>query len=390
MHLTRATTLALTLTAACSFEPRGLGGLGDPDSGTVGDPDGGNQPSPDATPLEDVHHVALAQEYLGSEDVRISDTVTIDTTQLSVSAGGPAALVPMQAQPDGSGPELAIIHVRDLVIDGTLRATGSRPLVILARTIRIDGLLDVGARRGTPGAGGSGPGSGDGRGGDGQRHGTFFDTGGGGGGFARDGGLGGNDGAGDGARGRSYGDAMLTALVGGSGGGSSDGDCSEGPAGAGGGAVQLYASVTIAIGDDGGINAGGGGGSPGHGCFGQYTAGRGGGSGGAIYLQSPSVVLDGTLAANGGGGGGAAAFNNGDAGADGRLGDSPAAGGAKGGGDYGADGGDGGTESDPENGDDNDGDGNGGGGGGAGGRIVVRARSAQLGGTVSPTAVVSP
>ncbi|MBL8620126.1 MAG: hypothetical protein JNK64_02455 [Myxococcales bacterium] len=382
--LSFACALAL---AGCTFVPSG-------DATRSDDAPGGDGGAPiDAAPgvdgpHEDIHHVALAQEYLGDADVEITAAVTLDTTALAVTAGSAPGFTLMQAPAEGGGPELAIAHVRDLRVTGTLRVVGARPLVIIARSISIDGELDGGGHGGTPGPGGGGPGGGAGHGQDGQRHGTFNDTGGGGGGFATAGAIGGNDGNGDGGGGAAYGDAMLAALEGGSGGGSADGDCSEGPPGAGGGAVQLYATVSIAI--TGKINAGGGGGGGGHGCAFQYTAGRGGGSGGAIYLQAPQVVLDGTIAANGGGGGGGADFNDGGGGQDGAVGTAPASGGDAGGGNYGARGGDGGTDVAPTAGGDNDGDGNGGGGGGAAGRIVIRTRNAQLLGTSSPTAAVAP
>ena len=165
------------------------------------------------------------------------------------------------------------------------------PLVLVAtETIDILGGLDgVPNGNGAVGGGfrGSSTGSGGGPGGGGA---AGSNNAGGGGSYCGVGGTGGAEkGAANAPGGSSYGTAKLVPLTGGSSGG---GD--ELCAGAGGGAIQLVAGVSVTIGAGASVNVGGGGGS-----FGSC----GGGSGGALLIESPSVTVDGALAANGGAGG---------------------------------------------------------------------------------------
>ena len=87
--MTSSTKLSLACAVAvvgCAFEPRG------PLPGSDGAlPDDG-RPADDAPPggdaaHEDIHHVALAQEYVGDADVEIAASVTLDTSALAVTAG---------------------------------------------------------------------------------------------------------------------------------------------------------------------------------------------------------------------------------------------------------------------------------------------------------------
>ena len=389
--------LGLVLVAgACGFNPSG-GELGDGDA-AGDDPDATDEivdASPDAAPV-DIHHVPAAAEMIGTGDLAITADVTVDTGALTVTgiALEPGVELVASAQ-DGGGPELAILRVRSLAVASsvTLRAVGTRPLVVLADTITIAGLFDAGGHRGEPGAGGSGARAGTGKGADGSRSGSYADGGGGGAGFARTGASGGEaDNASGGAGGAPYGDAMLTELLGGSGGGATNtGGCDATSPGAGGGAVQLYAATSIVITATGAINAGGGGGSGGASCTFQYLAGTGGGSGGAIYLQAPAVSNGGVLAANGGGGGGGASGSAGGPGQDGSATTARATGGTSGGTSYGAAGGRGGSAlGDATDGDNGPGLGNGGGGGGATGHIVIRHRDTPVDGTTSPAATIAP
>jgi hypothetical protein len=160
--------------------------------------------------------------------------------------------------------------------------------------------------------------------------------------------------------GTTYGTSTLTPLVGGSAGGENCG------LGAGGGAVQIVAGVSISVRQSGSISAPGGGG-----C-------SGGGSGGAILLEAPSVQIAGSVAANGGSGG---AASNGVAGTAGSTGAPGASGGAGT-----AMGGSGSAGSTINGGPGTYASGSGGGGGGGAGRIRINTMtgSAAITGTVSP------
>lgn len=105
-----------------------------------------------------------------------------------------------------------------------------------------------------------------------------------------------------------YGTPELVPLVAGSAGGS--GALIDDIA-SGGGALQIVAGVSFALHVGAHVSAGGGGGA--FGGLGIDGAG-GGGSGGAILIESPTVKIDGVVAANGGGGG----QGNGDSGEAGR------------------------------------------------------------------------
>jgi hypothetical protein len=76
--------------------------------------------------------------------------------------------------------------------------------------------------------------------------------------------------------------------------------------GSGGGAIQLAARQALRVPGSGIVNAGGGGG--GGAPQGTACGGGGGGSGGYIGLDAPTVVINGTIAANGGGGGASSPF----------------------------------------------------------------------------------
>ncbi|HEX7836853.1 MAG TPA: hypothetical protein VF469_05285 [Kofleriaceae bacterium] len=198
----------------------------------------------------------------------------------------------------------ACFVVGDTVIVASLKATGSRPLVIVARSqINVMGLLDVASHRmsGTEGAGsqptdckpfGRNPGNGQPNGGGG---------GGAGGSFmfpGADGGTG--DGVNhQGGQAPSSDVGAPTRLRGGCPGQPGNGG-KPNDAGAGGGAVYLVSAGEISI--SGKINASGAGGGGGD----ATDGGGGGGSGGTIVLYGSPVTTMATtvLLANGGGGGG--------------------------------------------------------------------------------------
>jgi hypothetical protein len=428
MSSVRAVYAVLLGVAGCSFQPSGgeVDGGGevvdaevstdasdpdgaDPDAATVDaaalDAAAVDAPAVDAPPTTgDVVH--LADDSIGTGDLTVTTPITVITSTTGFTFGTPlpAGVTYTTAAQDPGGPELAVLRVRTLTIAANVRVVGSRPLVIVAGTIALNGVIDAGARRGTPGAGGSAAGAG--VGGTGGHVGSYGDAGGGGGSFGGVGASGGNGVCATGcspdeqvpgaAAGATYGAVTLAVLQGGSGGGRSyfpsNTQCPEGAPGGGGGAIQLYAESSLSIGASGGINVGGGGGAGGDQCNSPFNwlAGHGGGAGGAIYLQSPIVSNAGVLAANGGGGGAGAGQNgDGGTGADGALAATVAAGGTAAG-TYSAAGGDGAAGATAAEAGSNAGaDGNGGGGGGGLGRIHVRYRSIYSPGTQSPAAVTS-
>lgn len=264
---------------------------------------------------------------------------------------------------------------------GVVRGSGARPFVLLsARDVELFGVVSASATD-------SGPGPGGGAGGAAQAAGTGAapggggtagtnDSGGGGGGF---GSGGANGGAGGGAGGGTYGEAMLSPLLGGSGGGGG-GEVTGGAGGHAGGGLQLGSATRIHLYPSGSIEAHGQGGRGGRGSTIDAGAGGGGGSGGSVLVEALDVVLDQAIGALGGAGGQGATCSGGEAGCasssglDGPRGSQfsvpaagPAAAGAGGAGGSGSDGG--GSASPGGAGE------NGGGGGGGAGRILVRTRT---------------
>lgn len=244
------------------------------------------------------------------EGLRV-DTTTLKVTyydwpenkKKDVPGAGSDYIFEAVAQTQG-GPEVAVLVVNSLTVAAgkTVIAEGSRPLVIVsAKTITLNGDLDVtaGATPPPPGAYGTNgiPGIGPGGGKPGMNN--MYAGGAGGGAFCSPGGRGGNDysnlSGGDG--GAPYGSSSIIPLQGGSSGARARlSNCAAG-GGNGGGAVQLVAAQSIAI--SGYISAPGVGGCPGY-----DWGGSGGGSGGAVLIEAPEVTLNGTIAVNGGGGGG--------------------------------------------------------------------------------------
>jgi hypothetical protein len=329
-----------------------------------------------------VDHVGTVPLSLLSQDRNFTTDTTIDTTSTT-------GTVPLTFVPQTGGSLVAVLYARNLAVNSTVRIIGDKPLVIVAETITINttGVLDASARHEIPGANGHNfaePGSGAG----GKGNGGGFrvrTSGAGGAGHGTAGATGGSSNTTDAPRGTAgvaTGDQKITVLTGGSAGGNSrcpvnsTTPSNSGVGGAGGGAIQLSARLTLII--NGKIVAGGGGGAGGRNCNnptnGDLDSGGGGGSGGAIYIQTLQLVLNvgSGVYANGGGGGGGSVFSSGvkpgGAGSDGDSG-AQSDGGGGGNGDATRTGGKGGSSAaGPATG----GDGNyGGGGGGAVGRIAV-------------------
>lgn len=284
-----------------------------------------------------------------------------------------------------------VIAATTLTINATLRATGTKPLVLLASdSIIVNQLIDVGSHRKPTESIGAGadpgtcvasalPGA---------------SAGGAGGGFAGTGGSGGT--GGDGGSGGLPASAMtpITALRGGCRGQDGNGPA-HGVGGHGGGAVYLIAGNRISI-TGPGINAAGEGGTGGApiATSAVMSGGGGGGAGGMIGLDAPTITGTGLLLANGGGGGqGSGTAVPGAAGLD-PAGISAAGGGTLqlGGSGCGGNGGDGSSGSVAGSGTSGGAfqcgaPGGGGGGGGGGGAGIIKApATANLGAQVSPAA----
>lgn len=221
----------------------------------------------------------------------LSESTTIET--LSSSACGTAT----------NTSRYCVIAGTTISIDGSLRAVGLKPLVLIASSsIAVKPLarIDVSSHHGATleyGAGG-----GEATCGSGTPPAPAAGTvgGGAGGSFA---GFGGRGGAGgNGGAGGTPNDVViaLSELRGGCDGQQGNGPgIAKGSKGPGGGAVYLIAGNEIDV--SGEINASGGAG--GGGGSAACAGGGGAGSGGMIALDAPRIMVSGTLIANGGGGG---------------------------------------------------------------------------------------
>lgn len=301
-------------------------------------------------------------------DSPLSGDVTVSSTQpVDIDGNGTG----LECTPS-TNPALCVIAAETITITatGVLQARGGKPLVLVGRTILMQGTLDVASHFGMPhGAGGDAgpctPGSAaTGRGG------------GAGGSFGTKGGNGGDQ-AGVGNSRAAAGQVIVgVQFRGGCPGSNGGGSLGHG---SGGGAVALLAG-SITLTPTATINASGAAGAAGDG-------GNGAGSGGMIVLQTSALTATAgsSIFANGGGGGGAGAPNQ--AGVNGSDPTGPTVGGQHGTG-AGLDSGDGGDGYPAvealRNGVNGAGDAAGGGGGG-GGAGVIRVFGATL-----PPGGVSP
>lgn len=305
----------------------------------------------------------------------------------TINTSMPAACDAVVAQGIG-GPELCVLFGRTVIVSGIVKATGSRPLVIVATetlSITSAGAIDAASRTtGTSmiGAGANPAECVDGE--DGMNTTNADASGGAGASFQ---GIGGDGGDGDPAGGRAAVTTPTPTHVRGGCKGRRGGIANGALAydgGDGGGAVALVAGIRVDVSGD--INVSGGGGKGGAIGGNGGCGGSGGGSGGHIWLDAPTVNVAGDVFANGGGGGGASGGTL--PGATGGTSADPATGGAAGGG---AGAGTGGAGA---------GGGSlagvvgvtnasgGGGGGGGAGYIQIFAPSTQLANTISPPPIV--
>jgi hypothetical protein len=338
--------------------------------------------------------------YYDAQAAALSGISQIDTKALKIN--GAAAPAGTRLVKD-TATNTAVLTVGAFTVSTDLTITGDKPLVIVASgVVTISAPIHANAIHHTPGPGGALPGAGLGKGTNGQSQGTD-DSGGSGAGYGVAGAAGGDSNQDQGPTGGpAYGSAAT--IAGGSGGGTggNSNSCPNagaglpklGTGGAGGGALQISSSVSITVTAAGNINVGGGGGYAG--C--DQAAAGGGGSGGMIFLEAPTVDVQGALAANGGSGGGGGGVQNGTNGTngnDGALSGTATPGGAGSTDTFGIPpapvAGNGGNGAAALGGVTAGGKSFNGGGGGAGyGRIILRTRGTQptTGGTISPPASV--
>ena len=265
--------------------------LAAPTDGTVDAPDPGDvRDAPDGPDPALCFGEGVLRVCLGMAPPNDVLPQVIDTGDPQVCA--PAAW-PNAPQP----PDACVLARVTIEIEGLLRATGPRPLVLLAAdTLVLTGALDVSSRAGnaSPGAGAatsSCPPGGSPSSAGGGAGGSFLGAGG-------RGGNGNNVSNSGGAPAPPF-PAPPPLLRGGcTGGAGSTGAGLGGSGGLGGGAVYLVAGARNQI--TGIVNASGAGGAG----AGMASGGGGGGSGGMIVLAAPAVIAQGArIIANGGGGG---------------------------------------------------------------------------------------
>jgi hypothetical protein len=374
----------------CSFanpscpNGRAFGDLGGANSGQcVGGqpmPDAGPDAPPDARVCFGTAPFALCFATPPAGAIDVSMPTTFDTVNGIVNGTQLNCATPRSGD---EGNNYCVIAANTITINAPLRATGTKPLVLLAVTsIDVVNTIDVGSHRlgamDSIGAGADPTGSGRCNAGNPPSAVGGTSGGGGGGSFIGGGGNGANGGSGSGG-GHGSVTPLGTVLRGGCPGQNGAGT-TPGKGGHGGGAVFLIAGNSITVG--GMILAGGEGGAGG---TSNSDGGGGAGAGGLIGFDAMSITVTGTLIANGGGGGGGASLGgtNGGNGGDADL--TTAAPGGNGGNSSGGSGGAGSAGSAGGSGV-TPGDATGGGGGGGGGAGLIKGPPASLGTKVSPAA----
>lgn len=363
----------LLVVAGCSFDHGALPGGNHGDGGGVdGSRSDGEAVTADARTCWDVPGVNVNVCLTAP----LSGATTTGSAAIDTDATGPGAL-DCKALVQGST-NLCVIAAASLTIESgrTLSAHGTRPLVLLANQLVIDGTVDVSSKL----AGQRGPAS------DPQACGTASRPegagGGAGGSFGGKGGDGG-DGDGDDADGGEAANATanITTLRGGCPGSGGGGNGPYG--GHGGGAVLLIADM-LTISSSGVVNASG---SAGNGATQGRRGGDGGSSGGMIAISATTFALDANaeLFANGGHGGGGS--SNPMAGQDGTEPTSPASGGGNGNGAGNAGDGGAGYPATMRDGRSATGGSDGGGGGGGGAGVIrIYTQNVPVGTNISPPA----
>jgi hypothetical protein len=240
------------------------------------------------------------------------------TESVDVDTDAPTTCDRVEAPADGQ-PSLCVVMATDMTImsGATIRATGSRPLVLVAMgTLTVSGSVDVSSHAaGTTGAAANDVSCDPNTGGLPQAAAANTSGGGAGGSFGGTGGTGGAPGgASDGAHaGPTVDGSQLMQVRGGCPGGIGgvDHDGGFGASGASGGAVYLMATTMIVL-KDGVILANGAAGGGGRTSIaGDFPGGGGGGSGGLVMLDSPNILLQNAVVmASGGGGGGGEGANS--------------------------------------------------------------------------------
>lgn len=361
--------------AKCGPGGRSFGDLGGANSGQcVGStplPDGGMADAPPDARLfcygNSPFTICLAAAP--TQPLMTSDLPTIDTTNSTRCIATVTG-----------GSNYCVIAATTINVDNELRATGTKPLVLLASDmITMGARVDVGSHRGaTPEAGAGAPTS--------CAGGTPPANGGGGAGGSMIGlgGTGGNGNNGAGAGGTPAPGAGLpgniAALRGGCPGQDGQGG-NKGIGGNGGGTVLLIAVNKILL-AGGGVNAAGEGGTA---ATDNSSGGGGGGAGGMIVFDAPMIMGTGLILASGGGGGEGAGTNTpGNSGLDPST--IAAAAGGAGRTANGGDGGDGSINAVGAPGLPGMAGTAGGGGGGGGAGLVKAPAGVNLGGQVSPPA----
>jgi hypothetical protein len=277
--------------------PNGLsciGGLCRGSSDTCGSSDGGVDARPDAPVPSDAcptYGLGIFQTVLcpGMTTLNMPPQFNTDTD----------CNAPNTTQVLVGGMPVCVVYAHTLNA-GSLRATGTAPLVLAADFLQINGSLDVSGHFPANGPSGAGSGFACGGGAPGTQ------GGGGAGGSAS--GVGGDGGASDnGQHMLGLPARVLTQLVGGCPGAPGynfDPGSNHGGGGPGGGVVYLIGRTELSLAASTAITAAGAGGQGG--VSGSFGGGGGGGAGGLIGLDSSGLVVGAQvqLCANGGGGGG--------------------------------------------------------------------------------------
>jgi hypothetical protein len=312
----------------------------------------------------------------------LSDNTTIDTT--SDARCTPPASAPGWVST--TQPQACFIVGTDISI-GSLKASGSRPLVIVAtETLIVTGVIDVASHRIGSVQGPGAPWSGCAAFPVTAGASTLGAGGGAGASFGGAGGTGGQGGFAGGGMAPPAGAAPTVLRAGCTGQTGGAGTSSATLGGGGGGAIYLAAGTSMTFKGSGSINASGAGGYP----TAPHGGGGGGGSGGMIVLfgQTIEMVTGARIVANGGGGAGGAQLGSGGAGQEANP--TTGLGGGVGGPGTGSggNGGEGGSVSVvAQNGTAASGDGGGGGGGGSVGYIQANH---PLTGMASPAPAIVP